>query len=83
MNERKIKLHYEGSLFWPIFWLIIFFPLAFVLLLINSSLELGNTIYRYRYDGTRFWLYFWTVIFFPIMLVLLFLNGSALEITKS
>ncbi len=80
--EKKLKvLHYNGSVFWLIFWLILFFPIAFDLFLFNTTFEIGDTQYGYRYGGSRFWVYFWTIIFFPIMLVLLFLNGSLHSIT--
>lgn len=80
--EKRLKvLHYNGSIFWLIFWLILFFPIAFDLFLMNSTFEIGDTTYGYRYEGVRFWVYFWTFIFFPIMFLLLFLNGSIHSIT--
>ena len=31
-TEKKARLHYDGSLFWLIFWFIVFFPIALVFL---------------------------------------------------
>ncbi|MBA3958075.1 MAG: hypothetical protein H0X51_06755 [Parachlamydiaceae bacterium] len=75
MITKGVKLNYRGSLAWLIFWLIIFFPIAFVLLLTDSSFELNNTVYNLSYDGSRVWLCFWVLIFFPIAFLLLFTNG--------
>ncbi len=75
MSESKFKLDYRGSLFWLIFWIIIFFPIALVLLFTASSFHIGDKTYILKYDGSRFWLGFWTLFFFPIAFLLLFLNG--------
>jgi hypothetical protein len=79
MDQTQFKLNYRGSLFWLIFWLIIFFPIAFVLLLTASSFRIRGTIYDLQYNGSRFWLCFWVLIFFPVAFLLLFING--LDIT--
>lgn len=73
--EKKLELHYEGSSFWLIFWLILFFPLGLVLLLTQTSFSTNKTSYGFKYKGRFLWLYFWTLMFFPIALVLLFLHG--------
>ncbi len=82
MNTRA-KIHYRGSVLLLIFWLIVFFPIAFVLLLTASSFELNQTTYDLIYDGSRFWLGFWVLFFFPIAFVLLFLNGLTVNTTKN
>lgn len=75
MESSSFKLHYRGSIFWLIFWIIIFFPIALVLLLTACSFKLNDTTYDLQYDGSRFWLCFWVVAFFPVAFVLLFING--------
>jgi TRAP-type mannitol/chloroaromatic compound transport system permease small subunit len=82
MKETRVKLNYRGSLFWVIFWLIFFFPIAFVLLLTASSFEFNQTTYNLQYNGSRFWLCFWVLIFFPIAFVLLFVNGFSANIQQ-
>lgn len=79
--ESRFKLHYRGSLFWLIFWLIIFFPIAFVLLLTASSIDTAESTYNFQYDGSRGWLCFWVLVFFPIAFLLLFINGYSVSIT--
>lgn len=69
------RLRYGGSLFWLIFWAILFFPIAFVLLLTNWEAQGGTSLVRCNYSGSRFWLGFWTLVFFPIALLLILLNG--------
>lgn len=75
MEEKRFKLHYRGSLFWLIFWLIIFFPIALVLLFTNSSYDFNKNRYDIVYDGSQFWLCFWMLFFFPVAFYLLFVNG--------
>lgn len=82
MNTRNFKIQYRGSFFWLIFWLIVFFPIAFVLLLTDISIEANYTIYTIVYKGSRFWLAFWVLFFFPIAFLLLFLNGLSITIEK-
>jgi hypothetical protein len=83
MDTRRFKIQYRGSIFWLIFWLIVFFPIAFVLLLTDTSFEVNEKIYNLRYDGSRFWLGFWVLVFFPVAFLLLFLNGLTLSIEKT
>ena len=73
--ETNFKLHYRGSLFWLIFWFIVFFPIAFVLLLTASTFTFNQATYNLQYDGSRFWLCFWVLAFFPVAIILLFING--------
>lgn len=79
----RTKIHYKGSIFWLIFWLIVFFPIAFVLLLTSSSFEYNNKNYEMQYDGSRFWLCFWVLVFFPVAFLLLFINGISVKISDS
>jgi hypothetical protein len=79
LEETKFKLHYRGSLFWLIFWIIVFFPIAFVLLLTNSSVRIGGITYSIEYNGSQFWLGFWILVFFPVAFALLFVNGLTVK----
>lgn len=81
-DVNRFKIHYLGSFFWLIFWLIVFFPIAFVLLLTAVSVEMGQSVYTVVYKGSRFWLGFWVLFFFPIAFVLLFLNGMMITESK-
>jgi choline-glycine betaine transporter len=82
MKETRVKLHYRASKFWLIFWCIVCFPVALVLLLTASTCRIKQTTYNLKYDGSRFWLCFWVIVCFPIAFILLFLNGfSALAET--
>lgn len=80
MNENRVKIQYQGSYFWLIFWLIVFFPIALVLLFTASSFDIGRASYNFQYDGSRFWLCFWFLIFFPVALLLLLLNGFSVSV---
>lgn len=80
MARGQFKLYYRGSLFWVIFWLIFFFPIAFVLLLTSSTFHVNQTTYNLQYDGSRFWLCFWTLVFFPVAFLLLFVNGFSASV---
>lgn len=80
MTSKRVKIHYEGSLFWLIFWLIFFFPIAFTLLFTSSNFDWNEKTYLLRYDGSRFWLCFWVLFFFPVAFFLLFLNGYSVTI---
>lgn len=82
MGDRKYKLKYNGSIGWLVFWIIIFFPIALVLLLIDSTFQMNQSIYRVRYDGSKFWLCFWVLVFFPIAFVLLFVNGLSVQVDQ-
>lgn len=82
MSASNFKLHYRGSLGWLIFWIIIFFPIAIILLLTASSFRVNNTTYNVQYDGSRGWLCFWVLVFFPVAFVLLFVNGISISVDK-
>ncbi len=77
MASSEYRIKYSGSLFWLIFWVIVFFPIAIMLFLTGAYFNSDGTIYRLRYDGSRFWLGFWLLVFFPVALILLFCNGCA------
>lgn len=81
MESTSFKLHYRGSILWLIFWIILFFPVALVLLLTGCSFRYNDTTYDLRYDGSRFWLCFWVIAFFPVAFVLLFVNGFTVNKT--
>jgi len=75
VEHKSLKVSYEGSLFWLIFWIIVFFPIALVLFVTALSFKVNQTTYHIRYKGSRFWLGFWVLVFFPVAFLLLFLNG--------
>lgn len=83
MNENRFKLHYSGSIGWLIFWFIVFFPIAFILLLTACSFETNQRTYSLHYDGSRPWLCFWFVVFFPVAILLLFINGFAITVDRT
>jgi hypothetical protein len=79
METKNFKIDYNGSIFWLIFWIIVFFPIALTLLFTGSTFRMGDTEYAIEYGGSRFWLCFWVLIFFPIAFLLLFLNGCSVH----
>jgi len=82
MDSKRFKIEYRGSVFWLIFWFIVFFPIALELLFLSSSFRINNTTYGIEYDGSRFWFCFWTLVFFPIAFLLLFINGFYVSVEK-
>ena len=76
---KTFKLKYNYSIFWLIFFVIFFFPIALMLLMTGCTFEGQNVSYTVHYHGSRFWLGFWTLAFFPISLLLLIFNGVSLE----
>jgi hypothetical protein len=72
---KQFKVHYKGSFFWLIFWVIVFFPIALALFFTECAFDINDKRYVFGYDGSRFWLGFWVLVFFPVALLLLFLNG--------
>ena len=69
---------YRGSIFWLIFFLILFFPIAIILLIRNLARIKNDTTYYVEYSGSWKWVFFWGVLFFPIAFILLFFNGLSL-----
>ncbi|MCC6278932.1 MAG: hypothetical protein IT289_13550 [Oligoflexia bacterium] len=80
MTKKKLKLDYQGSIPWLIFWAIVFFPVALVLLLTGAKFDHEGKTYHIQYDGSRGWLCFWTVACFPVTFALILLNGITLVI---
>jgi len=74
----KFSFGYDGSKFWLIFFAIFFFPLAFLLLFMNSIFYKDGIGYRFYYSGSHFWLCFWILAFFPIAIILGLINGIEL-----
>jgi len=79
MQTKTYRIHYSGSKFWMIFWLLIFFPIGLVLLATHMRVVSHHKEIHFEYQGARFWLYFWALFFFPIMLFLLVFNGSIVK----
>ena len=71
---KKYRFKYQGSVFWLIFWSVIFFPIGIVLLSQLHFVSQTRDI-QWKYEGKRFWLYFWAIFFFPITILLLFFKG--------
>ncbi|MBI2712075.1 MAG: hypothetical protein HYX41_04315 [Bdellovibrio sp.] len=78
MEKKRIHLSYPGSKGWLIFWLIVLFPVALVLLFTLAEFEMDGKTYRIQYNGSRGWLAFWWVCLFPVGVLLFFLNGFEL-----
>jgi hypothetical protein len=75
MSTTNARVTYSGSVFWLIFWAVIFFPVALTLLITGGEFSLDGATYSIRYSGSRGWLCFWEILFFPVALILLALNG--------
>jgi hypothetical protein len=82
MATQNLRIHYRGSLFWLIFWIIIFFPVALVLFFTGADFVRNGVTHHLQYDGSRFWLCFWVIFFFPIAFLLFFLNGFSFRTTE-
>lgn len=80
MTKKSVGMNYHGSLFWLIFWMILFFPIGLALLFTSFSYNSDNQTHTVVYQGSRFWLCFWLLLFFPIGLLLLVLNGFVITI---
>ncbi|PIZ32490.1 MAG: hypothetical protein COY39_05315 [Alphaproteobacteria bacterium CG_4_10_14_0_8_um_filter_37_21] len=76
MSSSSFK--YRGSVFWLIFFLIIFFPIGLVLLMKNLARVKTSTTSYLEYGGSWKWVFFWAIFFFPIAFILLFFNGLSL-----
>ena len=81
-SEKVLKLQYDGSVGWLIFWVIIFFPVALVLMMTAGKFTSEGKTHFIRYSGSRGWLAFWMVVCFPVAFLLMFLNGISL-VTQS
>lgn len=65
---------YGGSKPWIVFWAIIFFPIALILLFSRGKFQGEGKSYSIEYTGSLAWLGFWCVVFFPIGFLLAVLN---------
>jgi hypothetical protein len=71
----KCKIQYGGSIFWLVFWAILFFPVALVLLGTRGKFEWEGKTYWISYTGSVFWLAFWVIVFIPVGIILALVNG--------
>jgi hypothetical protein len=78
VSENKIKIDYAGNKGWLIFWAVVFFPVAFVLLATSAKFNMDGSTYYIKYEGSQYWLCFWVIFGFPIALALMLLNGVSL-----
>ncbi len=78
MNE-KASIRYDGSKIVFCIFLILFFPIAALLFLLNARVCLENKTYFLKYTGSHFWVFFWTIFFVPIAILLVVLNGISLN----
>jgi hypothetical protein len=77
-TKQAYPLKYTGNIIILILCLLIFFPVALVLLFKNLRV-LRDKNYQYlEYHGSYGWLIFWTIFLFPIALILLLINGADL-----
>ncbi len=79
------QFQYRGNLFILVLFLLIWVPLGFTLLTLNSSWAKHSSRFYLRYEGSRGWLLFWALCCFPIAIVLGLLKGVTLieEIEES
>lgn len=78
-NSYQYPFSYDGCIFWPILFLILFLPIGIALLILNGHIHKQDVCYSLSYKGSRFWLLFWTLVFFPIAIILGILNGFDVE----
>lgn len=71
----KSPFSYKGNIIWPIIFIFLFFPIAILLVLLNTRIKQGFNYYSLKYHGSFFWLCFWTIVFFPIAFLLGLFNG--------
>ena len=76
MSSDSFK--YRGSIFWLVFFLVIFCPIGMLLLIRNLARIKNNTTSYLEYAGNWKWVFFWAIFFFPIAFILLFFNGLSL-----
>gem|GEM_PF-4610908 len=65
---------------WIIFLFFVFFPIGFLLLMLNLRIHINDSLYYLKYKGSFGWLVFWLIIFFPIAVILFALNGADVEV---
>jgi len=77
INTRRVyPLKYDGSIFWLIFFLIFWPPLAFFLLLMNARFVKTDSIFYLRYRGSWGWVIFWAILLFPIAILIMAIRGA-------
>jgi len=64
---------------WLIFWFLVFFPVALVLLATSGEFMVDSRTFAINYEGSKFWLCFWTLVFFPVAIVMVLLNGFSVR----
>jgi len=73
--SKEYPLTYNGSLVWPVLFLILFLPLGILLVVLKTSVRRDGVNYSLHYRGSEGWLFFWTLLFFPVAIIFGFLNG--------
>lgn len=73
--KKQYPLEYTGNIIILILCLVIFFPIALILVLKNLRVLREKKYQSLSYRGSYGWLIFWTIIFFPIAIILLLING--------
>lgn len=73
--KHRYPFQYRGNLFWLIFFLILFFPIAIVLIIKNAGIIKNKKYLALSYRGRYGWLIFWSIFFFPIAIILVILKG--------
>lgn len=75
INTTKYPIKYRGNIVLLVLFLILWFPIALVLLFKNAYIPKKNKIIYVSYHGNYFWLFFWAIFFFPIAMILIFIVG--------
>lgn len=82
-SALKYPLTYRGNIFWLILFLLIWPPLGFLLLILNTSYRKNGDFYSLHYRGSKPWLHFWTIVFFPVAIILGAVKGFDLVVTET
>lgn len=69
---------YKGSLFWLIFFLILWLPIGILLLVKNLIRHKNHKKYYLEYSGSWKWIFFWGLVFCPIAFISLVFKGTSL-----
>ncbi len=77
-RQTILPFQYRGNLAILILFLLIWIPIGFTLLVLNSSWKQDHSTFYLRYEGSRGWLLFWALCCFPIAILLGFLKGMTL-----
>ena len=73
--KKSYPMEYTGNIIILILCLLIFFPIALILLLKNLRVLRDDKYQSLSYRGSYGWLIFWTIVFFPIAIILILVNG--------